>query len=122
MYPFLDIFFTVFHTVLTLFNLLGWIWRPTRRWNLLSLGLTFFSWVILGFWYGFGYCFCTHWHWKVRWRMGLDDMPNSYIKFLLDRLTGLNWNAAFVDAATLILFVLALAASLYTNIRDWRSS
>ncbi|MDZ7680781.1 MAG: hypothetical protein U5J63_03470 [Fodinibius sp.] len=33
MYELLDIAFILFHTALILFNLLGWIWKATRRWN-----------------------------------------------------------------------------------------
>ena len=32
--------FFIFHNVLIAFNLFGWIWRPTRPWNLLTLALT----------------------------------------------------------------------------------
>ena len=116
MYEFLDIFFFVFHTVLTLFNLFGWIWKATRKLNLLTLSATAFSWIVLGIWYGFGYCPCTHWHWMVRRELGYFDMPNSYIKFLLDELTGLNFEAYTVDLWTGILFFSAFVISIYVNI------
>ncbi len=115
MYYFLDLFFIFFHTAFTLFNLFGWIWKRTRKWNLVTLLLTGFSWFILGIWYGFGYCPCTHWHWLVRLELGYTDMPNSYIKFLLDMLTGANWNAVLVDWMTGVSFAVAFAASLYLN-------
>lgn len=114
-YPALDIFFFGFHTLLILFNLFGWIWRKTRMLNFITLSLTAFSWGILGIWYGFGYCPSTHWHWEVRREMGLYDMPNSYIKFLVDQLSGLNVDAGLVDALTLIGFIAALGISTYLN-------
>lgn len=121
MYAFLDILFLLFHTGLILFNLFGWIWKVTRKWNLATLGLTAFSWFVLGIWYGFGYCPCTHWHWLVRRELGHYGMPNSYIKFLVETWTGWSPDAVLVDTATAIFFFLAVAASLYVNIRDYRS-
>jgi hypothetical protein len=119
MYHLLDITFIVFHTVLILFNLLGWIWKVSRRWNLSTLVITAFSWFILGIWYGFGYCPCTDWHWQVRRELGYADMPNSYIKFLIELLTGIDLSPALVNAATAILFFAALLMSLYVNFRDF---
>ena len=48
LYHFLDKFFFVFHSSIILFNLFGWIWRKTRRWNLLLILLTAASWTFLG--------------------------------------------------------------------------
>lgn len=116
----LDYFFIIFHTLFTLFNLFGWIFRRTRRWNLLTLALTAISWFVLGFFYGWGYCFCTDWHWQVRMARGIYDMPNSYIKFLVDLFTGLDADVRLVDICTAIGFFGALGASLTLNFRDWR--
>ncbi|MDX1637140.1 MAG: DUF2784 domain-containing protein [Balneolaceae bacterium] len=121
MYQFLDLFFIVFHSVLILFNLFGWLWQPTRLLNFITLSLTAFSWVILGIWYGFGYCPCTHWHWLVRRELGYYDMPNSYIKFLVDLLTGWDVSPVLVDWSTGILFLVAFCCSAYTNYRDWKT-
>jgi len=117
MYQVLDIFFLLFHTLLILFNLFGWIWEKTRLLNLITLSLTAFSWVVLGFWYGFGYCPCTDWHWMVRRERGLTDMPDSYIKFLVDTWTGIEVSTPTVDLWTGILFVLALSVSIYCNVK-----
>ena len=119
MYVLLDLWFIIFHSVLILFNLFGWIWKTTRRWNLATLLLTAFSWFGLGIWYGFGYCPCTDWHWMVRRKLGYTDMPNSYIKFLIHQLTGLNIDAAVVDMGTAIFFFLALIISFYVNFKDF---
>jgi len=120
LYKFLDIFFLVFHTLIILFNLSGWIWKKTRLANLVVLSITAFSWFILGIWYGFGYCFCVDWHWAVKMKLGEYDLPNSYIKYLLDLMTGLNWNATLVDIITFAFFFSALFASILVNVRDWR--
>ena len=110
----LDYFFIVFHTGMVLFNLLGWIWKPTRKANLVLLCLTAFSWFVLGVWYGWGYCFCTDWHWQVRVALGY-QMPNSYIKFLLDGLLGTDLNPWAVDMGTAVGFFTAFLCSVVAN-------
>ena len=122
LYSLLDKFFFVFHSFIIVFNLFGWIWKKTRRINLVLLVLTGLSWSILGIWYGFGFCPCTEWHYQVRMKLGLYDMPNSYTKFLIDSITGWDVNANFVDVLTLVLLLAALTASIWTNLRDWRPS
>ena len=120
---FLDIFFTVFHTSLVVFNLFGWIWRRFRRLNLICLLLTAGSWVILGIFYGFGYCPLTDWHFSILTKLGYTDLPASYLSFLFTRLTGLPIDQSLVDALTLWGLVLALILSLYLNLRHrlkWR--
>ncbi|MCS3800655.1 DUF2784 domain-containing protein [Niastella sp. OAS944] len=117
-YQLLNIFFFVFHTLLTLFNITGWMFRITRKWNLITLLLTAFSWFVLGIWYGWGYCLCTDWHWQVREQLGYHDQQNSYIHFLLLKLTGINFNENLVETVTLIVFMISLALSIWLNIRD----
>jgi hypothetical protein len=119
-YQFLNIFFFAFHTLLMLFNCFGWAWKKTRLWNLITLFLTASSWFIVGIWYGWGYCFCTDWHWDVREKMGLYDQSNSYVHFLLLKLTGINFQKELVDKTTLIAFFLSLVISIWLNISDFR--
>lgn len=119
-YHFLNIFFFVFHTALTLFNITGWIFPLTRKWNLATLLLTAFSWFVLGIWYGWGYCACTDWHWNVREHLGYHDQHDSYIHFLLQQFTGINFDRNLVEQATLIVFLLSLAMSIWLNARDWK--
>jgi hypothetical protein len=114
---FLDVFFTIFHSFLVLFNLFGWIWKKTRRLNLICLLLTAGSWVVLGIFYGFGYCPLTDWHFNILRKLGYSDLPNSYLSFLFTRLTGVQLDQSLVDAVTTWGLVLALAISLYLNFR-----
>ncbi len=115
-YQFLNIFFFVFHTVFTMFNIVGWIFPKTRRLHLITLSLTAFSWFILGIWYGWGYCFCTHWHWDVRQKLGYTDESNSYIHFLILKLTGINFPIQLVENVTLAVFLLSFILSIWFNI------
>jgi hypothetical protein len=119
-YRFLDIFFVVFHTSVIIFNLFGWIWKKTRIANFITLSLTGASWLFLGLIVGtLGYCPFTDWHFDVLYKLGKTDLPDSYIKYLADRITGLNFNASMVDSITLYAFLAALVLSLFLNIRDY---
>jgi hypothetical protein len=116
----LDIFFLVFHSVFTLFNLTGWIWKKTRKLHLATVILTASSWFILGFRYGWGYCFCTDWHWKVRTAMGRPITSDSYIHFFIRETTGIDMPPHAVDTATLVVFSVCAALSVALNIIDVR--
>jgi len=119
-YRILDIFFIVLHTSIILFNLTGWVWRKTRKYNLILLIITGSSWLILGLIVGtLGYCPLTDWHFDVLEKLGATDLPSSYVKYLADRLTGLDFNSSLVDKVTLYAFFAALGLSLFLNIRDF---
>ncbi len=120
-WKFIDVFFMVFHFALVLFNLFGWIWKKTRKVNLITLALTGASWFILGIFFGIGYCPLTDWHWKVLRKLGYESLPGSYMKFLIDRVFNTDINPDLVDIATLIFFLLALIVSVYLNFLKHRS-
>ncbi|MDX5478138.1 MAG: DUF2784 domain-containing protein [Cyclobacteriaceae bacterium] len=114
-----DLFFLIFHSVLILFNLFAWIWKPLRKWHLVTISLTLASWVFLGFFYGWGYCPLTDWHWEVLRQKGISDLPNSYISYLIERILHIKLPPKVVDAFTLSLAVLAFMISLKVNF--WRN-
>lgn len=120
LYKIADKFFYIFHVVLIIFNLFGWIPKSLRRWNLATLLMTAFSWLVLGIFYGFGYCFLTDWHWQVREKLGYATDSNSYIHFLLTQLTPLSLEEDIVDLFTAVFFFLALLISVYVNVRSMR--
>lgn len=113
----LDIFFTAFHSLLVIFILFGWIWKKTRRLNLLCILLTAASWLGLGIFYGLGYCPLTDWHFNILRKLGYSDLPNSYLSFLFKRLTGLQIDQNLVDGVTLWGLVAALVISVFLNFR-----
>jgi hypothetical protein len=115
-----DIFFVIFHTSLILFNLFGWIWKRTRKLNLLILALTGASWLFLGMIVGtIGYCPLTDWHFAILEQLGKTNLPYSYIKYLADRLTCSDTNADLADKFTLYFFLAAFAISVFLNLRDY---
>ena len=118
-YRILDIFFVVLHTSIILFNLTGWVWKKTRKYNLILLIITGSSWLILGLIVGtLGYCPLTDWHFDVLEKLGVTDLPSSYVKYLADRLTGLDFSSSLIDKVTLWAFLAALGLSLFLNIKD----
>jgi hypothetical protein len=118
-YHFLDYFLLVFHLAIVFFNLFGWIWKKTRKANLVLLILTGLSWFGLGIYYGFGYCPFTDWHWQVLDHLG--DMPseNSYMQYLFGRVFGLHFGSRLVDTVTLFSYLAALAFSVFVNMKDF---
>ena len=120
LYRLYDLLFVSFHTALVVFNMLGWAWRRTRRFHLLTISATLLSWFGLGIVYGWGYCPLTDWHWQVKRALGETGLPGSWVKYYLDRLTGVAWNAALVDGLVIGAALAALALSVALNLRDRR--
>lgn len=114
-----DILFVVFHSLLIVFNLTGWILRKTRRVHLVCISLTIASWIGLGFWYGFGYCPCTDWHWDVKLALGESGLPASWVKYYVDAITGSDWDPDVIDTAVAVSGFGALLLSIAFNVRDY---
>ncbi len=112
---FLDFLLTLLHLLIIGFNLFGWIWHSTRKPHFYLVIATIFSWVVLGFWYGFGYCPVTDWQWQVKAKLGERDLPNSFIKYFADKLTGMDISADLIDTVTAVSFgaVVILSFTLY---------
>lgn len=121
LYRLADILFVVFHTSLILFNVFGWIWKETRPFNLVTILVTFGSWFLIGLIVGqLGYCPSTDWHFSILRELGHTGLPTSYIKYLADRLTGLDFSQKLVDDFTLWGLLAAFIISALLNIRDYR--
>lgn len=117
-YHMLDALLTAFHTLLVGFNLLGWMWKRTRRLHLVTICATLLSWFGLGVAYGWGYCPLTDWHWQVKRTLGETGLPASCVKYYLDRITGVDWSRGLVDGAVVGSAVAALVASVVLNAKD----
>jgi len=66
-----------------------------------------------------GYCPLTDWHFAILERLGRTDLPDSYIKYLAGRLTGLDINDSLVDNITLYSFLAAFLISILLNGMDY---
>lgn len=116
----LDLFFTIVHLGIIGFNLLGWIWRKTRRLHLIILLITAASWLILGIWYGIGYCPFTDWQWQIKKELGEWPLPDSFIKYFLDKILETNLAPGIVNLWTAIIFVLLVVIAMFGNLRRIR--
>lgn len=114
----LNIFFFIFHTILILFVLLGWISSRFRKWHLLVIILTALSWFGLGYFYVWGYCFLTDWHWSIRRELGYSIDSSSYIHFLLIQFNLDFWNETVTTILAIISLFTSSALSIFLNIRD----
>jgi hypothetical protein len=100
---------------------LGWIWKKTRKLNLIVLLLTGASWIILGLIVGnLGYCPLTDWHFSILEKLGKTNVPDSYVKYLVDRLTGADFNPMLIYNFTLYSYLIALALSITVNFKDFQ--
>ena len=115
----LNVAFFVVHSLWIGFNCVGWIWRRTRPWHLLTLTLTAASWFVLGIRYGWGYCPCTDWHWQIRERLGYRDPP-SYTELLIEEALRLDVTTRTADVLTVAVFAVTVVLSVVLNLRDRR--
>jgi hypothetical protein len=111
----LEILLTLTHLLIIGFNLFGWIWPSLRRAHLICVILTAGSWFVIGAWYGIGYCPVTDWEWQIKERLGERNLPNSFIKYYADKLTGSNFSSNFIDTVTVVCFAVAALLSIYFN-------
>lgn len=114
-YLLLDWFFTLLHLIIIGFNLLGWIWQSTRKLHLMVVALTLGCWLILGIWYGLGYCPITDWQWQIKEKLGEVNLPNSFIKYYADKISGQDISSLFIDIVTGVSFALAVIFTIYMN-------
>ncbi len=101
-----------FHTLLILFNMVGWAFKRTRVLHLISFGLTVISWLGLGAMYGWGYCICTDWHFQIRDQLGYNDpQTNSYIVLIGEVFFGQRWSEPLTNWIAAIVFMLIFIAT-----------
>ncbi|MES2454200.1 MAG: DUF2784 domain-containing protein [Bacteroidota bacterium] len=111
----LDFLFTAIHLVIIGFNLLGWIWRKTRRAHFVVICITAGCWLILGIWYGIGYCPVTDWQWQIKEQLGEQNLPGSFIKYFADKVSGMDIDSNLIDWLTAVCFAVSVGLSVYFN-------
>jgi hypothetical protein len=115
----LDLACFFFHTLLILFNLIGWAFRKTRVAHLVTLSLTLFSWFVMGAYYGWGYCLCADWQFQIRRQLGYVDVETSYLQLLGRQVFGLTFNRSVSDwiaGGALALIVIATAIAWFRQL------
>jgi hypothetical protein len=111
----LDLLLTLLHFVIIGFNLLGWIWKRTRRLHLIVVCATAACWLILGIWFGIGYCPITDWDWQIKEKLGEHNLPDSFIKYYADIIVGHSVSASLIDTLTASGFFIAALLAVYFN-------
>jgi hypothetical protein len=104
----LDWLFHLLHIAVIVINTTFWMNARTLPIAQLTLLLTAISWAGFGFYYGFGYCFLTDWHWQIKQSLGQLDLPNSYIKFIVDKIFAVDSNPMMVDTLTAVVTILSV--------------
>jgi len=117
----LDLLLIIVHFVVIGFNLFGWIWKRTRKAHFIVICATASCWFILGIWFGIGYCPITDWDWQIKEKLGIHNLPNSFIKYYADMLTGRAIDANLIDTLTAAGFFIAALLSVYFNFIQKRS-
>ena len=107
----MNILFHLIHLGIIFFFLFGWLWQKTLTAHFILAILILLSWCGLGLLYGFGYCLVTDIQWKIKKRMGDEPSTEYYIKYMLDKLTGLDTNPNRVNAITTYTFFIILVFS-----------
>ena len=107
----MNILFHLVHLGIIFFFLFGWLWQKTLTAHFILSILILLSWCGLGLLYGFGYCLVTDIQWKIKKRMGDEPSTEYYIKYMLDKMTGLNTNPNTVNAITTYTFFIILVFS-----------
>lgn len=111
----LDLLLIVVHFAVIGFNLFGWMWKRSRRAHFIVICATASCWFILGIWFGIGYCPITDWDWQIKEKLGIHNLPNSFIKYYADMFTGRSIDANLIDTLTVAGFFLAALLSVYFN-------
>jgi len=114
---FLDVLFTLIHVSFISFCVFGWMFKKTRKANLIFLGATFVSWFLLGMWKGIGYCIITDYHYQIKTALGETNLPYSYIKYLWDGMLP-SITAQAADVLTIVVFFFCVIASMFLNIKN----
>ena len=107
------------HLAVVFFNLFGITLLKTRKAHFLLINLTAFSWGILGYFYGWGYCFLTDFHWHIKEKLLYENLPSSYITYILSWFS-LSPDENLIDTLTGAIFLFLFTLSWVFYIKDFR--
>ncbi|MBS1584115.1 MAG: DUF2784 family protein [Bacteroidetes bacterium] len=116
-----DILLNVLHTLIILFCLVGWAWKRTRVAHFILVAFIFASWFILGIWKGLGYCALTDLQWHIKTQLSEKHLPNSFIKYAVDKISGVDVPASLVDKVAMVCFLAATAAAVVNFLSFWKA-
>ena len=98
----------------------GWWFCETRLPSVLLIIATLFSWYGLKRIFArdsqYGYCVLTDIHWRVRKRIGLATPHSGYMKYLSDKLPGIDMPNDTVERMTKALFFISVVGAAITSV------
>ncbi|MCC5815821.1 MAG: DUF2784 family protein [Leptospira sp.] len=112
-----NLFFFVFHGLIIFINLFVWMIPKLHKIHYIVLCATLFSWLVMGYFYGWGYCFLTDWHYGVLRELGYTNLPYSYIKFCLDGILGTDLDPVLVDVGTVTGLLFGVGGAGYNLVK-----
>ncbi|MEP0366966.1 MAG: DUF2784 domain-containing protein [Cyclobacteriaceae bacterium] len=119
MLVFLDYFLTYFHTALILFVLSGWAFPKTRRLHAGLLILILIAWFGIGLYKGvLGYCPLTDWHWDIKRSLGERGMSSSFVEYVVEKVSGVDFSRKLVDGFTLGGLIMACAMAVVMSVKS----
>jgi len=122
MLVFLDYFFTYFHTALILFVLSGWAFSITRKLHAWLLILILIAWFGIGLYKGvLGYCPLTDWHWDIKRELGERGMSGSFVEYMAEKISGIDFPRKLVDGFTLGGLVMACTMAVFMYFRSGKT-
>ena len=77
-----DIVLIIFHVLLILFIVFGWIPKKTRKAHFFVAIIVALCCFVLGIFFGFGYCPLTDLQWRIKLKLQEEELPFSFIKYL----------------------------------------
>ena len=113
-FKFMDILMHMSHIFLMLFILFAWFVSRWRVAHILVSLLTGLSWMLFVQSKGFGYCVLTDLHWQILRKLGETNLPETYLQYLYERLTGLSLQkrTGFIITLSCLSFSLILSTTL----------
>ncbi len=112
---FMDYMLHLVHLSIMLICIVGWMFEPIRTLHLLVIVLVAISWFGLGKFFGYGYCILTDTQWRVKRKLGQEPYTESYVKYILDKVTGRDIDKKVTTGLTLYTYAGAVVLSLTVN-------
>ncbi|MDH5458373.1 MAG: DUF2784 family protein [Nitrospinota bacterium] len=112
---FMDYMLHMVHLSIMFICVVGWMFEPFHVLHLAVVILVALSWFGLGKFFGYGYCALTDAQWRIKRKLGQEPYTDSYVKYILDKVTGRDIDQKITDHLTLYTYVGAVVLSLAVN-------
>ena len=114
----LNVLFHALHMTIILFFLFGWMVKETRQLHYCLAVLILVSWYGLGLFFGFGYCLITDIQWRIKRHLSQTPSTEYYIKYLVDKIAGVNSRANIINGITTYTYFGILVVSTVLLVRS----